>query len=118
MPRKPSAAREHVHYHKAGSIWARGPVVDGVMSGYWEWYRKDGTRMRSGSFVHGEQVGQWTTYDRTGAVYKVTVMKPKASPVVKPGPDAKAKTRTKPKSKAKRKPATTKPAVRRKPGAR
>ena len=40
--------------------------------------RADGTRVRSGSFDRREQVGEWVTYDRTGAVYKVTVMKPKS----------------------------------------
>jgi hypothetical protein len=93
MPTKRPAAREHVHYHKDGSIWARGPVVDGVMSGYWEWYRKDGTRMRSGQFESGEQVGEWTTYDKAGAVVKVTLMKPKAPPA-KPKPAAKSASRS------------------------
>jgi antitoxin component YwqK of YwqJK toxin-antitoxin module len=49
-----------------------------VPTGYWEWLRKDGVRMRSGHFKDGEQVGEWITYDRTGSVYKVTTMKPKA----------------------------------------
>ncbi len=40
--------------------------------GYWEWFRKDGTKMRSGYFKAGKQVGEWTTYDRQGKVYKVT----------------------------------------------
>lgn len=48
------------------------------MHGYWEWYRIDGTKMRSGHFETGEPVGEWTTYDKTGAVYKVTKKKPKA----------------------------------------
>jgi len=30
--------------------------------------------MRSGHFENGEQVGEWTTYDKTGTVFKVTVM--------------------------------------------
>lgn len=47
------------------------------MTGYWEWFRKDGVRMRSGTFENGEQTGKWTTYDRTGAVKKVTMMKAK-----------------------------------------
>ena len=46
-----------------------------VPRGYWEWFRKDGVRMRSGYFERGEQVGEWTTYDKKGAVYKVTTMK-------------------------------------------
>ena len=49
--------------------------MDGVATGYWEWFRKDGTRMRSGHFVNGEQVGEWTTYDKAGKVYKVTHFK-------------------------------------------
>ena len=50
---------------------------DGKPTGYWEWYRKDGTRMRSGYFENGEQVGEWTTYDKNGRVYKVTTIKAK-----------------------------------------
>lgn len=55
-----------------GSVRAGGPSVDGVLQGYWEWYRKDGTRLRSGHFEHGEPVGEWITYDRAGEVHKVT----------------------------------------------
>ena len=67
--------KEHVEYHKAGTVRARGQTVDGVLTGYWEWFRQDGTRMRSGYFEDGRQVGEWTTYDSRGAVYKVTLMK-------------------------------------------
>ncbi|MBI1831485.1 MAG: hypothetical protein HYR84_08550 [Planctomycetes bacterium] len=78
MPAKRSKAKEHIHYHKDGSIWAKGEMTDGVMTGYWEWYRKDGTKMRSGHFENGEQVGQWITYDKSGNVVKTTTMKRKA----------------------------------------
>ncbi len=64
--------------HKNGSVWARGQTLDGEMTDYWEWFRKDGTKLRSGWFENGEQVGEWTTYDARGEVYKVTRMKPKA----------------------------------------
>jgi len=67
----------HVVYHKDGSLWARGQTIGGVPTGYWEWFRKDGVRMRSGHFEAGQQFGEWTTYDRKGAVYKVTTIKPK-----------------------------------------
>ena len=77
MAKKKSKAKEHIQYHKDGSIWAKGQMFDGVMVGYWEWFRKDGTKMRSGSFENGEQVGEWTTYDKHGEIYKVTKMKPK-----------------------------------------
>ena len=66
---------EHVELHRDGSLRARGPMADGVPEGYWEWFRLDGTRMRSGWFEHGEQVGEWTTYDRAGVPFKTTVMK-------------------------------------------
>jgi antitoxin component YwqK of YwqJK toxin-antitoxin module len=66
--------------HRDGSLWAVGQTIDDVPTGYWEWFRKDGTRLRSGHFENGEQVGDWTTYDRTGAPYKTTTMKPKPTP--------------------------------------
>jgi antitoxin component YwqK of YwqJK toxin-antitoxin module len=70
----------HTEYHKDGSIRAQGDMVDGTPDGYWEWFRLDGTRMRSGYFDHGSQVGDWITYDRRGDVYKVTTMRaPKGS---------------------------------------
>ena len=47
--------------------------------GYWEWFRKDGTKLRSGHFDNGQQTGEWTTYDKRGQVYKVTTMKPKST---------------------------------------
>lgn len=68
--------QEHIEYHKDGSIRAKGQKLDGRLTGYWEWFRKDGTKMRSGYFEQGEQVGEWTTYDQKGRVYKVTSMKP------------------------------------------
>ncbi len=64
-----------VKYHKDGSVWAKGQTRDGQLVGYWEWFRVDGTKLRSGTFENGKQVGQWTTYDRYGAAYKVTTFK-------------------------------------------
>lgn len=61
--------------HRDGSLWAKGQTLDGLPTGYWEWFRLDGTKLRSGHFVKGEQVGKWTTYDRAGQPYKVTQMK-------------------------------------------
>lgn len=67
--------REHLQHHADGSLRARGPMLGEVMHGYWEWFRLDGTLLRSGSFDHGVQVGEWVTYDKSGAPYKVTRMK-------------------------------------------
>jgi len=68
---------EHVEYHKDGSVWAKGMKSNGVLTGYWEWFRRDGTKLRSGHFKKGEQVGEWITYDRKGQKYKVTNIEPK-----------------------------------------
>ena len=58
--------------HKDGSLRARGQRFDDEMHGYWEWFRLDGTIMRSGSFDRGRQNATWTTYDRAGAPHKET----------------------------------------------
>jgi hypothetical protein len=42
---------EHVEYYKDGSVKGKGIVVDSKMEGYWEWFRKNGTKMRSQFFL-------------------------------------------------------------------
>jgi antitoxin component YwqK of YwqJK toxin-antitoxin module len=75
MPSKKTTKENYVKHHNDGSLWARGTTIDGQPDGYFEWFRKDGTRLRSGYFRRGEQVGEWVTYDRKGNVVKVTHMK-------------------------------------------
>ena len=58
--------------HSDGSLWARGQLLDGEQHGFFEWFRLDGTLMRSGGFDRGRQVGVWTTYDKQGAPHKET----------------------------------------------
>jgi antitoxin component YwqK of YwqJK toxin-antitoxin module len=67
--------KERIDPHKDGSIRAKGHTKDGELEGYWEWFRKDGTKMRSGYFENGKQVGEWTTYDAMGKIVRVTKMK-------------------------------------------
>ena len=43
--------------------------------GYLEWFRKDGTKMRSGNFTKDKQIGEWITYDKKRKVFKVTQTK-------------------------------------------
>lgn len=62
----------HETLHRDGSLRARGAMLGDDMHGYWEWFRLDGTIMRSGTFDHGRQTGTWTTYDRSGAPHKET----------------------------------------------
>ena len=64
--------KPHIVYHKDGSIWAKGDMIGNQCDGYWEWFRKDGSTMRSGYFTKGKQTGDWTTYDAKGRVVKVT----------------------------------------------
>jgi antitoxin component YwqK of YwqJK toxin-antitoxin module len=42
------------------------------MHGSWQFFRKNGTLMRSGKFKLGKQIGIWTTYDRVGHPHKET----------------------------------------------
>ncbi|MDF2460631.1 MAG: hypothetical protein K0S68_34 [Candidatus Saccharibacteria bacterium] len=62
----------HKVLHRNGSLRAQGPVIAGEPDGYWEWFRLDGTRMRSGYFEMGKPVGEWVTYDRQGRLVKTT----------------------------------------------
>lgn len=71
-PPAPRDQREHIERHANGSLRARGPMIGDAPHGYWEWFRLDGTMMRSGHFDHGTQVGEWITYDRSGQPYKTT----------------------------------------------
>jgi antitoxin component YwqK of YwqJK toxin-antitoxin module len=76
MPKKPTknkvATTKRIVRHKDGTVWAKGKMAGSVPDGYWEWFRKEGSIMRSGYFEKGKQVGKWTTYDKTGVVVKVT----------------------------------------------
>tara|TARA_Y100001978_G_C23328749_1_gene261870 strand:- start:32 stop:271 length:240 start_codon:yes stop_codon:yes gene_type:complete len=70
---------DHIECHKDGSLWAKGQKSGELCVGYWQWFRKDGTKMRSGHFDdNGEPVGEWITYDKNGEVYKVTSKKSKS----------------------------------------
>ena len=68
MAAKVRSLKRQIKYHRDGSLWAKGQTLDGVLTGYREWFRKDGTKMRSGKFDKGQQIGEWTTYDKQGRV--------------------------------------------------
>ena len=67
-----SKATPDIAYYPDGGVRYRGFQLDGQMHGAWEFFRKDGSLMRSGRFEHGQQVGVWKTFDRRGAVVKET----------------------------------------------
>jgi antitoxin component YwqK of YwqJK toxin-antitoxin module len=61
-----------VEFYDNGAVRFRGSRLDGEMHGAWEFYRRDGSLMRSGAFDRGRQIGVWRTYDRSGEVVKET----------------------------------------------
>jgi hypothetical protein len=65
-----SAGKEFIKYHNDGTIWAKGQTIKGMPAGYGEWFRKDGSKMRSGHFEKGKPVGEWITCDRKGRSIK------------------------------------------------
>jgi antitoxin component YwqK of YwqJK toxin-antitoxin module len=71
MPADPEPIPD-VAYYGTGAIQSRGFTMDGEMHGAWEFFRKDGSVMRTGEFDRGRQVGIWRTFDRTGRLVKET----------------------------------------------
>jgi antitoxin component YwqK of YwqJK toxin-antitoxin module len=71
MP-KSSRPEPDINYYADGGVRYRGSQLDGEMHGEWEFFRKDGSLMRSGRFELGKQVGVWRTFDRNGRVVKET----------------------------------------------
>lgn len=59
-------SKEISPFYENGLPRFRGEYLDGEMHGPWEFYRKDGSLMRSGEFDKGNQIGTWRTFDRTG----------------------------------------------------
>ncbi|CAB4559821.1 unannotated protein [freshwater metagenome] len=64
--------QERSAFYQNGNPRYKGKFKNSKMHGYWEFFRKDGTLMRSGSFDSGKQIGTWTTYDQAGHPYKET----------------------------------------------
>ena len=61
-----------VNYYGSGAIQSRGFRLDGEMHGTWDFFRKDGSVMRTGQFDRGRQVGVWRTFDRSGRLVRET----------------------------------------------
>lgn len=67
-----AAGVPHEESYANGRLKLRGAHLDGKMHGPWQFFRLDGTLMRSGSFDRGRQVGRWQTFDRAGRTVKET----------------------------------------------
>ena len=61
-----------IEHFANGVVKMRGFRLAGEMHGDWEWFRTDGTLMRSGQFDRGRQIGVWRTLARDGRVVKET----------------------------------------------
>ena len=51
---KKEVSKLHIVKHKDGTLWAKGKMMGKTPVGYWEWFRKDGSKMRSGFFENGK----------------------------------------------------------------
>lgn len=69
---KPSEPVPEVEHFPNGRIKLKGSRLDGELHGGWEWYRTDGSLMRTGKFDRGKQVGVWRTFERSGRLVKET----------------------------------------------
>lgn len=61
----PKKSGEFLEFYDNGYLKSKGKYLEGEMHGYWEFYRRDSSIMRSGKLSHGQPVGEWTTYPRS-----------------------------------------------------
>lgn len=61
----PKSSGEFMEFYDNGFLKAKGKYREGEMHGYWEFFRRDGSIMRSGKLSHGEPIGEWQTYIRS-----------------------------------------------------
>jgi uncharacterized protein YdhG (YjbR/CyaY superfamily) len=60
----PKNSGEFMEFYDNGFLKAKGRYREGQMHGHWEFFRRDGSIMRSGKLSHGEPVGEWQTHIR------------------------------------------------------
>ena len=68
-----SSPVSRVDHYANGQTKASGSTLDGELHGEWEWFRTDGTLMRTGEFDRGRQIGVWRTWARDGSLVKETL---------------------------------------------
>lgn len=65
---KKGPGKRITEYDPVAKARAAGSVYKGLRHGHWEWFRTDGTLLRSGSYFNGHPIGEWITYDKSGKV--------------------------------------------------
>ncbi len=59
-------------YFGGGQSKAAGQMKNGLLHDAWQWFRSDGTLMRTGQFSRGKKIGVWATQNRDGTISKTT----------------------------------------------
>jgi len=62
----PRSSGEIKRFYSNGFLKFRGKMKNDAMNGKWEWFRKDGSVMRTGEFRAGQQWGTWRTFAADG----------------------------------------------------
>lgn len=65
-------------YYDNGVMQSKGGYKGGKMHGSWEFFRRDGSVMRTGELKEGAQVGIWRTWDKRGRMLKETAFPTRA----------------------------------------
>lgn len=60
----PKKNGEYLSFYDNGFLKSKGKYRDGLMHGYWRFYRKDGSLMREGKLNKSEPEGNWITHKR------------------------------------------------------
>lgn len=68
----PKKSGQAMAFYDNGRARHIGRVSDGVRTGKWQWFRRDGTLERTGSFRNGVPAGEWVSYDSSGAAAERT----------------------------------------------
>ena len=69
---RPSVAVPETALYGSGKVKYTGFLLDGDRHGAWQWYRTDGSLMRTGEFDRGRQTGIWRTFERSGRLVEET----------------------------------------------
>jgi antitoxin component YwqK of YwqJK toxin-antitoxin module len=64
----PKKSGQAMAFYDNGRPRHTGRMSEGVRTGKWQWFRRDGTLERTGGFRNGVPAGEWLTYDAAGAV--------------------------------------------------
>lgn len=68
----PKPNGEFLEFYDNGRLKSKGRMRGEAMVGSWEWFRRDGSKLRSGSFKEGSRTGAWVTYDRDSQPVRTT----------------------------------------------